>query len=277
MDPLYFERVLDVALLSQAEEITLAGRWRGAGDQVARNRLVEAHLRLVPPIARRYYRPGGSLSELIAEGNLGLLRAAAKFDPERGFRFATYALYWIRACVSECAIRNSGSAMKQPRSIRKIRRELIRATNLVGDDAQARQIIGERLGLSATAIAELVGLLNHRHVPLESLRSEWHAEESLHAREPSPEQATIDRVDHLSQANTVREAVSSLNVREQRIVDKRLMADADAVVTLQELGREFGVSRERVRQLEVNVKRKLSRCLRVPSGDTERRLPKVAA
>ncbi|HEY5375896.1 MAG TPA: sigma-70 family RNA polymerase sigma factor [Polyangiaceae bacterium] len=273
MDPLYFDRVLELALLSQAEESALARRWRRFGDHAARNRLIQAHLRLVPPIARRYHRPGASLSELVAEGNFGLLRAAAKFEPQRGFRFATYARYWIRACVSECAIRSSGPAITMPRTLRKVRHEHARAITLVGNGSDVRRIIAERLQMNPGTVDDLVGLLHQRQVSLEALHSEWHTDEPLYARAASPEQAMVNKTEQQLLQDAVRAALVSLNARERRIVDQRLMADAEAMLTLKELGREFGVSRERVRQLEVNIKRKLETHFLSPSKIAEARAP----
>jgi RNA polymerase sigma-32 factor len=277
MDPLYFDRVLDLELLSHKEESALARRWRKLGDQTARNLLIQAHLRLVPPIARRYHRPGASLSELIAEGNFGLLRASAKFEPQRGYRFATYARYWIRACVSECAIRNSGAAMTLPRTLRKVRREHARATAIVGGGIDVRRIIAERLQMNPGTVDDLVGLLHRRQVSFESLHSEWQTDEPLYAREVSPEQEMVNKTERQLLGEAVRSALVSLNARERRIVDRRLMADAEAMLTLKELGREFGVSRERVRQLEVNIKRKLVTHFRALSKTSEARASKVAA
>ena len=277
MDPLYVERVLDLGLLSHAEESALARRWRRFGDQAARNSLIQAHLRLVPPLAKRYYRPGASLSELVAEGNFGLLRASAKFEPQRGYRFATYARYWIRAYVSECAIRNSGAAMRMPRTLRNVRREHARATTIVGDSIDVRRIIAERLQMNPGTVDDLVGLLHRRQVSFESLHSEWHTDEPLYAREASPEQAMVNKDERQLLGETVRAALVGLTARERRIVDQRLMADAEAMLTLKELGREFGVSRERVRQLEVNIKRKLGTHFRAHSKIADARAPKVAA
>ena len=277
MDPLYFDRVLELALLNHAEESALAHRWRRFGDLAARNSLVQAHLRLVPPIARRYFRPGASLSELVAEGNYGLLRASAKFEPQRGYRFATYARYWIRACVSECAIRSSGLAMSTPRTLRKVRREHARALTLVGDGVEVGRIIAERLQMNTRTVDGLVGLLHRRQVSFESLHSEWHTDEPLYAQEVSPEQALVNKSERLLLEEGVRSALAGLTARERRIVDRRLMADSEAILTLKELGCEFGVSRERVRQLEVNIKRKLLTHLRTLLETVETPAPKVAA
>ena len=277
MDPLYFDRVLELELLSHKEESALARRWRKLGDQAARNLLIQAHLRLVPPIARRYHRPGASLSELVAEGNFGLLRASAKFEPQRGYRFGTYARYWIRACVAECASRNSEGAMAMPRTLRKVRREHARATTIVGDGIDVRGIIAERLQVNPGTVDDLVGLLQRRQVSFESLHSEWHTDEPFYASEASPEQALLIKTERQLLGEAVRRALVSLSARERRIVDRRLMADAEAMLTLKELGREFGVSRERVRQLEVNIKRKLGTHFRAVSKAADVRAAKVAA
>jgi RNA polymerase sigma-32 factor len=277
MNQHYLERVLGLALLSHAEESALARRWRESGDQAARNLLVEAHLRLVPPIARGYYRQGASFGELVAEGNFALLHASDKFEPERGYRFATYARYWIRAYVSECAIQNAGSTIRLPRTLRKVRREHIRAKNLVGEGGEVRGLIAERLQMNAATVDGLVDLLHHRRVSFESLHSEWHADGPLCAGEASPEQAILNKTEQRLLETEVRDAVATLNVRERRIVSQRLMADGDAIVTLRKLGNEFGVSRERVRQLEVNLKRKLATQLRALSKSGETTEPKIAA
>ncbi|MEO8901082.1 MAG: sigma-70 family RNA polymerase sigma factor [Polyangiaceae bacterium] len=269
MNPHYLAQILELALLSHAEEHELAARWRNSGDQAARNQLIQAHLRLVPPIARRYYRPGGSLSELIAEGNLGLLQAAAKFEPERGLRFATYATHWIRALVSECATRSGPSAVKAPRTLRKVRREHIRAMNLAGEAGEARRIVCERLQMRASTVDDLLDLLQHRRVPVDMLYSGGKVLDSaLCARELDPEESLLRSAERSALKEAVRDALTLLTVREQRIVAQRLMADTEAVVTLQALGIEFGVSRERVRQVEVNVKRKLLSHFRALSART---------
>ena len=239
-------------MLSHAEESALARRWRKFGDQAARNSLIQAHLRLVPPIARTYHRPNCPLAELIAEGNFGLLRACAKFEPQRGYRFATYARYWIRACVSEYAVRNSEATMSLPRSLRRVRREHARAATLVGEGVDVQTIIAERLQMSAGTVDDLIALLYRRQVSFESLPSEWRTDEPLHANEVSPEQALVNKTERLRLGESVRAALAGLSARERRIVDRRLMADTEATLTLKELGCELGVSRERVRQLEVN-------------------------
>jgi RNA polymerase sigma-32 factor len=259
----YVKRVRSLTPLNQEEERCLGLRWRQHGDQVARNLLVQSQLRFVLLIARRYHRPGASLSELVAEGNIGLLHAAAKFDPERGFRFATYAKNWVRVYVSECAIRSSGSDFGHSRVVRRARREYGRAARLVGEGMAARRLMAEKMQIRPDQVDELLCLLEQRQVPLDCIGSE-HAtgNEALYAGEGSPEQAILqkDELRLLNQA--VHGVLANLDVRERRIVERRLMVDADAMLTLKQLGDEFGLSRERVRQLEARLKTKLAVRLR---------------
>jgi len=126
-------------------------------------------------------------------------------------------------------------------------------------------------------VDDLVGLLHQRQVSFESLHPEWHTDEPLYARGASSEQAMVNKTEHQLLADAGRAALVSLNARERRMVDRRLMADDEAMLTLKELGREFGVSRERVRQLEVNIKRKLVTHFRALSKTAEARAPNVAA
>jgi RNA polymerase sigma-32 factor len=260
----YIAQVRGLAELTRDQEALLARRWREQGDHDARNLLIQAHLRFVLPIVSRYYRPGASLRELIAEGNMGLLYASNKFDPNRGFRFATYAKYWIRAYASECAIANSSTLFRHSRLLRKVRRAYARASNQVGEGAEARRIVSERLQMSPTHTDELIGLSEHRRISLESLAAEpcASADSPLSAHDVSPEQALVNEHEQRSLGEAVRLAMRSLDARERRIVQERLMADGEVALTLKELGQEFGISRERVRQLESRVKRKLAEQLR---------------
>jgi RNA polymerase sigma factor (sigma-70 family) len=147
----------------------------------------------------------------------------------------------------------------------------------VGDGVDVRRIIAERLQMNPGTVDDLVGLLHRRQVSFESLHSEWHTDEPLYAREASPEQAMAHKTEQQLLGDSVRAALVSLSARERRIVEQRLMADDEAMLTLKELGREFGVSRERVRQLEVNIKRKLVTHFRALSKIAEARAPNVAA
>lgn len=213
----------------------------------------------VVSIARRYQRRGGSFADVVAEGNLGLMHAANKFEPERGHRFATYAQYWVRVYASRCAIR-AGSAVPAPRSTNRVRLEQERAQRLVGNGLAARELVAKRLGRSLTEIEDTLSLLERRTVSLEVMGAERHgaADPLLFAQGPSAEQAMIDQCEVRARREAVRATVAKLSPRERRIAERRLMAEPESTLTLEQLGTEFRVSRERVRQLEVRLKQKLA-------------------
>ncbi|MET0792888.1 MAG: sigma-70 family RNA polymerase sigma factor [Polyangiaceae bacterium] len=256
----YSSRVKDLPRLSEREERDLARRWQRGGDQEARNLLVQSQLSFVLVVARQYCKAGTPLSELVAEGNVGLIHAANKFDAERGCRFFTYAKHWVRVYVSECAIRHSGFALRGSRMLRKARREQTRAVNLLGEGPEARAVMAQRLEQSAEQVDALLYLLQRREVSLESLLLEHGSPDSaLCSPESSPEQVALQRDEQRRTKTAVKDAVAALDARERRIVAQRLMADEDTALTLKQLGTEFGVSRERVRQLEERVKQKLAK------------------
>lgn len=219
-------------------------------------------------VARKYQRAGVSLSELIAEGHYALLHAAERFDPELGYRFVTYAKYWVRVSISECVIRNRSGRFHDSRMLRKVRREYARAAALVGDGLAARQLLAERLRLNAEQTDGVLSLLEQHQVSFESLggQHQTSGEEPLYSNEPSPEQVIEQRREAHLLRTAVRDALTALSPRERTIVERRFMADEDAMLTLKELGNGFGVSRERVRQLECRLKRKLADLLRRDIG-----------
>jgi len=267
MDPTlraYADRVRVIPKLSEQEEQILARRWRESGDRDARNLLVQSQLRFVLAVAQRYARPGELLGDFVAEGNVGLLHAASKFDPERGHRFVTYAKHWVRVFVSECASRQSKGAIYHGKDIRKARRERARAQALLGDEPEAAHLMAERLRRSTKQIERLLCQLEQREVSFEQICGEPGArsDEALFSTEPTPEEQLLERAESRSNRDAVRAALTQLNARERRIVTERLMVDAESMCTLNALAREFGISRERVRQLEVRLKQKLAAQLR---------------
>jgi RNA polymerase sigma-32 factor len=255
----YAERVRHLPMLDESQERALAYRWQNEGDQQARNVLVQSQLRFVLFVAHQYCRSGSSLSELVAEGNLGLLHAANKFDPTRGFRFFTYAKHWVRVFVSECAGRGASCIARNSRSLRRARRELSRVTNLVGEGPQLRPLLAQRLNVNLAEVDLLLGLLGQQEVPFETLGAERRAiDAALCSPEASPEQEVLREAELRLRKTVIRDALGTLDPRERRIADRRLMVDPESMLTLKELGQEFGVSRERVRQLESRLKRKLA-------------------
>jgi len=241
----------------------LVRRWQRHGDQAARNLLVQSQFSYVLAVARRCRGPGVSVSELLAEGSLGLIRAANKFDPERGYRFFTYAKHWVHVYVSKCVNRQTTLALSGSRILNKARRERARAFSLVGEGPEARGITAERLNLSHDEVEALLCLLDQREVSFDALAPEQIANESQPREdEADPEQSLLQRADQQRREAMVREVLGTLNARERVIVARRLMVDGDGALTLEQLAKQFGISRERVRQLEERIKQKLARELR---------------
>jgi RNA polymerase sigma-32 factor len=258
----FMQRVRTVPVLSREDEHVLAVRFR-AGDRSAGDRLVEANLRFVLSVARKYKRYGLRMADLVAEGNVGLATALEKFDPHKGTRFVTYAAYWIRAYVLNFVIRSwsmvgGGSGPLRSKLFFQLRRERARISNVVHDRDEALATLAEKLGMTVDKLEPLLQRLDARDVSLDvPVFSESDA-----TRGDTIPDATA-RADELYDAAErqnvydlrVRAAVARLDPRERYIVEQRIMSDEE--LSLAELGRQLGVSRERARQLEARARRKL--------------------
>ncbi len=236
--------------LEREVERDLARRWR-AGDKRAGDTIVAACLPFVVSIALEYRRWGVPLEDIVQQGNLGLLKAAAKFDPERECRLATYAAYWIRAEIREYVVKafrvvRLGTTKGERKALRAYRKTKIT------DPAQ----LAELSGLSEERIRMLLPLLSGREVSLDaSIADMPPGVERLAGNEVSPEQAASDGEMKAQAGLAVRAAVDVLDARERMIVEARLMTEDPP--TLQELGHKLGVSKERVRQIEERARTKL--------------------
>jgi len=263
----YLTRVRSYPVLSREEEIALVGRWLGSSDLVARERLLAAHLRYVVAIALRYRRYGVPIEELVSEGNFGLVHALGKFDTSRGTRFVTYAAYWIRAYVLNHVIRSwslvgVGSGALRSKMFFRLRRERVRIANLVGEGGEADTLLAQAMGLPEATVQAMVRRLDARDVSLDSKPFD-DSSASLADLLASTERSQEETLAASERDNQVRTAVQSamleLDERERYIAENRLMADHEEELSLAEIGRRLGVSRERARQLEVRTKRKLRR------------------
>lgn len=261
----YMTMVQRFPKLDREQETVLCERWQTSGDTKAKEQLVRSHLRYVVAIALKYRRYGLPLSELIAEGNFGIVHALTKFEPSRGNRFVTYAAYWIRAYVLNYIIRSwslvgVGSGALRSKMFFKLRRERVRITNLVGEGEHADELLAERFNVSREQIQGMVRRLEARDLSLdakvfddavttvvETLASTTDDQESTFSSGQSTDHAR----------EVVQAAILGLDHRERYIVEHRLMADAEDELSLAEIGRRLGVSRERARQLESRAKRKL--------------------
>ncbi len=265
----YMAQVSKYEPLSREEEMELALRFRDQDDQRAADRLVRAHMRYVVATAVKYKRYGVPLSELIAEGNFGLVHALRKFDPDRGFRFVTYAAYWIRAYILNYIIRSwslvgSGSGALRSKMFFKLRRERVRLANLVGDRDEAEEMLAKRLNVSRLQLTNMLRRLEARDVSLDTKVFDDSATsmvDTLVSPDDSQESQLANDQVHDRMQVAVSQAVQKLDPRERYIVETRLMADPEERASLAEIGRKLGVSRERARQLEARAKMKLRNVL----------------
>lgn len=261
----YITYVRDIEQLSREEEGDVARKWLNEGDHVAADTLIRANLRYVVAIALTYRRYGLPLGDLIAEGNFGLVHAVSKFNPERGTRFVTYAAYWVRAYMLNYVIRSwsmvgVGSGPLRSKLFFRLRRERARISNLVGDNEEATRILAERFGETTEKIRSLANRLEARDVSLDARVFEDGTVamvDTLEADEPSQEETVAHQESHDRVKESLRDALTELDPRERFIVEVRMMADVDDALSLAEIGRRLGVSRERARQLEARAKRKL--------------------
>ena len=253
----YLKEIGQVPLLSAEEEQTLARAAR-AGDAAARRRLSEANLRLVVSVAKRYAGRGLPFLDLIQEGNLGLMKAAEKFEPDRGFKFSTYATWWIRQSITR-AIADQGRTIRIPvhlvehiNRVRKTAGELLRKN---GREPTAEEI-AVRLEMEPDRVRELLQLAQE---PV-SLETPVGEEEDAHLEDFIQDEEAGIPVDEAGRQLLRRELMSvlkSLTPREERVITLRFGLDDGRPRTLEELGKEFNVTRERIRQIEAKALRKL--------------------
>jgi RNA polymerase sigma-32 factor len=252
--------------LDRATEERLARRWVQQRDPEAANRLVCSNLRFVVKIANSYRNYGLRLADLVEEGNIGLLEALKRFDPERGHRFMTYAAYWVRACILAYVLKQRymvgvGTGPMQSKLFFRLARERARlAATVDGGDLDER--LAERFGTSTERVRAMAGRMEGRDISLDAevFQSGHVTGIDLLVDERADVEGGCARRerDHLVRAR-VREAMRSLPLRERYIVEHRLLSDNAR--TLAEIGRHLKISRERVRQLEERVKGKLQAVL----------------
>jgi len=254
----YLGRIGRGRLLTHEEELDL-GRWARAGDARARVRLIEKNLRLVVSVAKRYGGMGLPFEDLIQEGNIGLIKAAERFDPELGNRFSTYAIWWIRQAIGR-AIEDKGRAIRLPthaqgkaRKAARVRNEL--SARLGGEPADEE--VGERLGWTVREVRAVTGLL----LEVFSLDRPVGAEDGSTKLGDFVEDEQASEVPEAvirNMENTrLKESMGGMSARERHILVRRYGLDDREPATLAELSDKLGVTRERVRQLQRNAERRL--------------------
>jgi RNA polymerase sigma-32 factor len=271
----WFEQTRQFPILDVDEEQGLARRWRDSKDAAAARQLLGSHLRLVIKIARGFGGYGMPLVDLVAEGNVGLMRALARFDPERGFRFATYAMWWIRAAIQEHVLHNRSlvtigadpASKKLFFRLRRLKSEL----GELGDgdlppDAVTR--LARQLEVSEDQVVEM----NRRLAATDqSLSAPMHVDggaewqDMLVADGPDQESVIVEASELAWRRDLLAEGLEALNERERHILKGRRLRDE--AMTLAELGDVYGVSRERVRQIEVRAFKKLQRAMLTAVAD----------
>jgi len=258
----YLEEIRRFPMLGAEEESLLAKRWREHGDADAAHKLVTSHLRLVVKIAVGYRGYGLPISELISEGNLGLMQAAKRFDPKRGFRFATYAMWWVKAAIHEYILRSwslvkMGTTANQKKLFFNLRKAKNRIAALEEGDMHPDQVklIAQRLGVTEQDVVDMNRRLGG-DVSLNRQIRDGDSDESS-----NQESRLADREESQNRKKALGQALSVLNGRERRIFEARQLADDP--ITLHELAAEFGISRERVRQIEGRAFQKVQRAAQI--------------
>ena len=266
----YLEEIRRFPMLERREEYMLAKRWRGHGDREAANKLVTSHLRLVAKIAMGYRGYGLPISEVISEGNVGLMQALKRFEPEKGFRLSTYATWWIKASIQEYILRSwslvkMGTTANQKKLFFNLRKAKNKISILEEGDMRPDQVktIARRLGVTETDVI----YMNRRLRGDASLNApiredgdfgEW--QDWLVDKCADQETTLVASEEFDNRRRALASAVSVLNDRERRIFEARRLAEDR--ITLNELAEEFGISRERVRQIEVRSAEKLQKAVK---------------
>jgi RNA polymerase sigma-32 factor len=272
----YIANVDRLPILSRELELELARRYREEADQDAANQLIEAHLRSVVKMARKYAGYGIPVSELVAEGNLGLIEAARRFEPERQLRFFTYARYWIRAYILAYVLRqwsivDMGTSALQSKIFFRLQAEKARLDAELGDDARVDTTLADRFHTSEDHVRASLFRLRGRDTSLDAPLVTDGRTTFLDVL-PDEAESQEQRASQAEMSHLVREAVANLwprlDDRERQIVHERLLPeDDDSAASLAQLGRRMGVTRERVRQIEVALKAKLRCEFKTLSGE----------
>jgi RNA polymerase sigma-32 factor len=257
----YLEEIRRFPMLEPQEEYMLAKRWREHGDRDAAHRLVTSHLRLVAKIAMGYRGYGLPIAEVISEGNVGLMQAVKRFEPEKGFRLATYAMWWIKASIQEYILRSwslvkMGTTANQKKLFFNLRKAKSKISALEEGDMRPDQVklIAKRLGVTEQDVIEMnrrLGGDTSLNAPIRDDGDSGEWQDWLVDDAPSAERVMEENEELDNRRKALGEALTVLNDRERRIFEARRLAEDP--ITLEELADEFGVSRERVRQIEVRA------------------------
>jgi len=266
----YLEEIRRFPMLGCQEEHMLAKRWRERGDRDAAHKLVTSHLRLVAKLAVGYRGYGLPISEVISEGNIGLMQATKRFDPQKGFRFATYAMWWIKAAIQEYILRSwslvkMGTTANQKKLFFNLRKAKSKISALEEGDLRPDQVklIAKRLGVTEQDVIDMNRRLGgdvSLNAPIREDGDSGEWQDWLVDEVSDQEDRLVADQESDNRKKALGEALTVLNDRERRIFEARRLADDP--ITLEDLAAEFGVSRERVRQIEVRAFEKVQKAVK---------------
>lgn len=262
----YIRSSMNEPMLEREHEFDLATRWKDHGDEKALHELIRSYTRLVIATAAKFKHYGLPMGDLIQEGNLGLMQAANKFEPDRDVRFSTYATWWVRASIQDYILRNwsivrTGTTAAHKSlffNLRRLRAKIEGAEDENGLTTDGRIKIATALGVRVKDVEDMEGRMNRGDQSLNALISTDGEEEVgsfLADTRPNPEDVVIGMKDSQTRSKWLNDALKKLSEREQHIIRERHMQYE--TVTLEELGKKLGVSKERVRQLESRALEKL--------------------
>ena len=265
----YLSEIRRFPMLEPQEEYMLAKSWREHGDRDAAQRLVTSHLRLVAKIAMGYRGYGLPIGEVVSEGNVGLMQAVKRFEPDKGFRLATYAMWWIRAAIQEYILRSwslvkMGTTANQKKLFFNLRKAKSQISALEEGDLRPEQVktIATKLGVTEQDVVDMNRRMSgdaslNAPIRQEGEGGEW--QDWLVDDSSSQESLLVESEESDNRLGALRQALGVLNERERRIFEARRLLDEP--VTLEALSAEFSISRERVRQIEVGAFEKVQKAV----------------
>jgi RNA polymerase sigma-32 factor len=281
----YLQEIRKFPMLSAEEELELSRRWRDHEDMEAAHKLVTSHLRLVAKIAMGYRGYGLPVGELISEGNVGMMQAVKRFDPDRGFRLATYAMWWIRAAIQEYILHSwslvkMGTTASQKKLFFNLRRLKGQMQAIDDGDLQPEQVAKIAHALDVPE-QDVISMNRRLSAPDHSLNapvrsdSEGEWQDWLVDESDSQETAIAEHEELSGRKALLASALKTLNERERHILIERRLKDNPT--TLEELSQQYGISRERVRQIEVRAFEKLQRAMHAQVAEQRRAARPAAA
>ncbi|MCC7460075.1 MAG: RNA polymerase factor sigma-32 [Proteobacteria bacterium] len=279
---LYFKDLKKLPVLSAEEEKKLAMQWFETRDREAGQKLVLSNLRFVVKIAKEYSKYGFKMQDLIQEGNLGLMHAVDKYDPRKGYRLITYAVWWIRAYIQSHILRSwsivrTGTTRVQRRIFNGLQKAMRRISGYNSSEPVSNKLLAKELDVTEAQLSETMGLMKRRDVSMDQSLSGGQFDNITFGDTLSDPNASVeDKIIEQDMQEHVRgfldDIYDELTPRERYMLEHRILAETP--MTLEEIGAEFGITRERVRQLENRMKEKLRKAFEEKSG-TKKITPEI--